>query len=312
MTTRLVTIVKPEDELALWHGDIKPGLVPRGFAESILSKIEPVENVGFLWDSAAQLAGYAQKWNGHGAEKAEIKAAQMFCEIQIGQLLGPNPGHGPGRGHKDCHGNVLPPPAVAVFRRYYGWRDALVEAVREGALSRRSLLLLVDQWLAGEGAPTTIEQLDIRRGDFRDVLADIEPNSVSLILTDPPYPEKYLPLWDDLGAFAAERLVDGGSLIAYCGQSILPDVLQLLSGHLRYWWTLALIHGKSQMLPGKFVSAGWKPIVWFVKGGRNRAERPGEQAGDDCAGARSRLRHRGRAPGRRLRAAAAGGGRGTG
>jgi hypothetical protein len=44
----------------------------------------------------------------------------------------------------------LPPQRVKDFRRYYGWRDALIEAVREGARSRRSLLLLVDQWIADD------------------------------------------------------------------------------------------------------------------------------------------------------------------
>jgi hypothetical protein len=89
----LASLRKPDPTL-LWHGEIKPGLVPRGCLENILTKLEPVEDIGCLGDSAALLAGYAQKWNGHGAEKAEIKAAQMFCEIQLGQLLGPNPGQG--------------------------------------------------------------------------------------------------------------------------------------------------------------------------------------------------------------------------
>ncbi len=47
-----------------------------------------------IWDGATTLAGLAQKWNGHGREKNQIKAAQMFCEIELGQRLGPNPGGG--------------------------------------------------------------------------------------------------------------------------------------------------------------------------------------------------------------------------
>ena len=62
------------------------------------------------------------------------------------------------------------------------------------------------------------------------------------------------------------RLADGGSLIAYCGQSILPAAIAHLHTHLRYWWTLALTHNHgSQMLPGKNVSVGWKPLLWYVK-----------------------------------------------
>jgi hypothetical protein len=63
------------------------------------------------------------------AEKAEIKSAQMFCEIILGQLLGPNPGEGArtdldaNRAH--THG-FLPRERVKDFRRYFGWQEAHV------------------------------------------------------------------------------------------------------------------------------------------------------------------------------------------
>jgi hypothetical protein len=257
--------------LALIDGPVEPGLVPRGFAEAVLVRVLDTDDAEKLWDGATTLAGLAQKWNGHGQEKREIKAAQMFCEIQLGHLLGPRPGPqpGPGRGHENTsHANgfmdgLIPAPRISELQRYYGWRDALLEEVRNGKLSRRSLLFLVDQWEAAGRPEPTLDNLDIRYGDFRDVL-DIEPGSVALILTDPPYPTEHLPLWDALGDWSSDALMDGGSLVAYCGQSILPQALQRLDNHLRYWWTIALIHGESQMLPGKWVTIGWKPLVWFV------------------------------------------------
>jgi 16S rRNA G966 N2-methylase RsmD len=110
---------------------------------------------------------------------------------------------------------------------------------------------------------------DVRTGDFRDTLIDVEPDSVALILTDPPYAKSALPDYDALGAFAAEALVEGGSLVCYCGQSTMPDALDALSLHLRYWWTLALEHrGGGQQFPGKWVRIKWKPLLWFVKGTR--------------------------------------------
>jgi hypothetical protein len=67
--------------------------------------------------------------------------------------------------------------------------------------------------------------------------------------------------------------VPGGSLLAYSGQGNLPEALTRLSEHLRYWWVLSLTHGHgSQNLPGKFVTIGWKPILWFVKD-RRRSKR---------------------------------------
>ena len=107
---------------------------------------------------------------------------------------------------------------------------------------------------------------EIRAGDFRDVLADLPDASVDLILTDPPYGDKAIPSYEQLAEFAARKLKPGGSLICYTGQSILPDVLQKLGEHLRYWWTLSLDHRHGgQQLPGKWVMVEWKPIVWFVR-----------------------------------------------
>jgi 16S rRNA G966 N2-methylase RsmD len=256
--------------LALIGRPVEPGLVPRGFAEEVLARALEIDEAESLWEGATTLAGLAQKWNGHGQEKAEIKAAQMFCEIQLGEILGPSPGD-EGKGSwasgESAHAQTgIPYERIKDLRRFNGWRDALLEEVRNGKRSRRSLLLLVDRWEAK--APDEIGPLDMRYGDFREVLGDVEPGSVTLVLTDPPYPTQYLPLWDALGDWSCTALISGGSLIAYCGQSILPQALRRLEPHLRYWWTIALIHGQSQMLPGKWVSVGWKPLVWFVREGR--------------------------------------------
>lgn len=259
--------------------DMAPGMVPRGFAEKMLTRAAETSDPRLLYDGSAYFAGLAQKWNGFPAEKNEIKSAQMFCEIRLGQLLGPNPERGPGRGNKGPHPDVsLPVQRVADFRRFFGHFEDLVDAVRAGKRSRRSLLLAVDQWEAAqreqqreaEGLPAQpdVTEMDIRRGDFRRTL-DLEPGSVTLVLTDPPYPREYLPLWDDLGERAAGWLPPGGSLIAYCGQSILPDVLTRLGVHLRYWWTIAMLHQYgTAMIPGKWVSAGWKPLIWYVNAHR--------------------------------------------
>jgi site-specific DNA-methyltransferase (adenine-specific) len=250
--------------------NVGPGLIPVGFAEAVLDKASMVVDPAALWEGATTLAGLAQKWNGHGKEKNEIKSAQMYVEIELGQRL-PVFEHDAKSPHTVILPDLdIPQQRVVELRRFNGYREMLVERVREGARSRRALLLAVDKELAkqhdAEHGPTTGNDLDMRHGDFRDVLGDIEPDSVALVLTDPPYPEKYLDLWEDLGEFASKALVDGGSLVAYCGQSILPEALDRLRVSLRYWWTLALTHSAgSQMLPGKFVSVGWKPLVWFVR-----------------------------------------------
>jgi transposase-like protein len=115
-------------------------------------------------------------------------------------------------------------------------------------------------------AGRTEYQPDIRRGDFREVLADLGTESVDLIFTDPPYSEDSIPLYRDLGEFASRVLRPGGSLLCYSGQHNLIQVGDEIGAHLRYWWTLALRHSHGgQRLPGKWVIIEWKPILWFVK-----------------------------------------------
>lgn len=111
---------------------------------------------------------------------------------------------------------------------------------------------------------------ELRKGDFREVLADVQ--GVSLILTDPPYPKESLFLWEALGKWASSALADDGLLVAYSGQMFLPDVLSLLSQNLAYWWCGAVVHKGSGNLtplgqPVRKVINKWKPLVMFYKPG---------------------------------------------
>ena len=101
----------------------------------------------------------------------------------------------------------------------------------------------------------------------------IAPGSVDWIITDPPYPEEFLPCWSELGAFAAHALKPGGSLLALTGSMFLPRVFARLeaAAELRYWWTLTFDMSRGS-LPGNWVWARhfnqyFKPIIWYWKPG---------------------------------------------
>ena len=115
------------------------------------------------------------------------------------------------------------------------------------------------------------------RADIRDGLPEIADNSVDFIITDPPYPKDFLPLYADLSKLAARVLKDGGSLICMAGQSYLPDVIQLLATELNYHWCLCYLTpgGQSAQLFQRRVNTFWKPLLWFVKGSYS-----GDWAGD--------------------------------
>lgn len=96
----------------------------------------------------------------------------------------------------------------------------------------------------------------------------VEPDSVDWVITDPPYPREYLPVYDDLAAFAKHALKPGGSLLCMVGQSYLPDILERLSTHLTYHWTIAYLTpgGQATQLWDRKVNTFWKPVLWLTKG----------------------------------------------
>lgn len=100
-------------------------------------------------------------------------------------------------------------------------------------------------------------------------LMDEPPESLDYIITDPPYPEAFLPLFGDLARGAAHALRPGGLLLCMSGQTHLPAVLaELQRSTLDYLWTLAYLTpgGQAvQVFPRK-VNTFWKPILVFSQG----------------------------------------------
>ena len=120
-------------------------------------------------------------------------------------------------------------------------RPDLAEKVRDGALPAARAIRTMKADAAKEEARAAIENLreqhtagsDLHRviaGDFRT--AGLEPESVDVILTDPPYPRDFVALYSDLSKTAARVLKPGGSLVAMVGQSYLPEVMSRLGEHL--------------------------------------------------------------------------------
>jgi hypothetical protein len=108
---------------------------------------------------------------------------------------------------------------------------------------------------------------EMRHGDFRKMLADLEPGSVDAIITDPPYPDEFLDLWADLADIAAKILRPGAPLIAWSGQYRLQQVLNHLCGPLTYQWTICLdLPGSNGRFRGPNFIQTWKPIIVATNG----------------------------------------------
>lgn len=115
---------------------------------------------------------------------------------------------------------------------------------------------------------TRPESFKLICGDFRDECFGIEDGSIDVIITDPPYPREFIELYGYLASQAARILRPGGSLLAMCGQSYLPEILSLMTPHLNYQWTDAYLTpgGQSPQIWQRKVNTFWKPVLWFVKG----------------------------------------------
>ena len=104
--------------------------------------------------------------------------------------------------------------------------------------------------------------------DIEDGLPMIGDESVDWVITDPPYPQQYLPLYSALSRVCARVLKPGGAAIVMVGQTYLPEVLRRLSERLQYYWIMSyLTPGQSPNLMHRKVNTQWKPLVWLTKDG---------------------------------------------
>jgi hypothetical protein len=134
--------------------------------------------------------------------------------------------------------------------------DEARQAARAAAVERRE---------RSQAAPPVADGFDLRTGDCRIVLSDIEDNSVPLILTDPPYGNAAEPLYEWLARFAARVLIPGGSLICYTGNALRRRDERIFDQHLSWHWMAVMLHDSSQRMFGPNVIVQHKPILWYVK-----------------------------------------------
>lgn len=123
-----------------------------------------------------------------------------------------------------------------------------------------------------EPLPPNDPRIDVRHGDMRDVLADLEAESVDLVFTDPPYATvEQSASYGALGAFAGKVLKPSRPCLAYSGQFWLPEAMAQLAEHLDYWWVYAVVHtGAFHQLHARHVNEGWKPVLVYRRPGPDR------------------------------------------
>jgi hypothetical protein len=112
-----------------------------------------------------------------------------------------------------------------------------------------------------------VDGVRLIQGDCLDVLREMPDASVDAILTDPPYPRRFMHLYEGMAEQAKRVLKRGVSLVAIVPHYCLPDVLAGVGQHLKYRWACCMWQARGthpRMAMG--VEVLWKPIVWWVNG----------------------------------------------
>ena len=96
----------------------------------------------------------------------------------------------------------------------------------------------------------------------------IEPSSVDLIFTDPPYLKQYLYLYEWLATEAARALKPNGFLLVYCGAYWKQRVMECLGQQFCYFWDFILLNGgNSPILWQRKIISRYKSILAYHKNG---------------------------------------------
>jgi len=111
--------------------------------------------------------------------------------------------------------------------------------------------------------PSTIQ---LYTGDFREILATLPPESIDAIITDPPYLQEYIPIFEPLAQLSARLLKPHGILAVMVAHLHLYEFMTELNKHLKYRWICTYhMDGPKATIPAAQFAAAWKPILIYTR-----------------------------------------------
>ena len=124
--------------------------------------------------------------------------------------------------------------------------------------------------------PDDRASIRLYHSDFRDLeeVACIEAGSVDLVLTDVPYDKAFTQQFDELGAFAARVLKNGGVFCVYVGVIQVAAAITSFSRHLEYRATaFSSWMGDGPVIQPLQCVTQTTPVLVFSKGNWSRTAR---------------------------------------
>jgi site-specific DNA-methyltransferase (adenine-specific) len=211
-----------------------------------------------------------ERWLRKRKMAGPMQTAARHMERAIGRHLGP-----PVRGrprkksstidislHEDEHTDRT---LKEQFRLLAKWWDEIVGRL---PLTRAAALKIARS--RERGLPPGTETAEIFHTSCAGLVDIIGPESVDVIVTDPPYQPEYLDCYTELSLTAEKLLRPGGQCWAMAGHRLLPDVISRLSEGLSYYWTVAYLTpgGQSVQIWDRKVNVFWKPVLVYAKAGK--------------------------------------------
>lgn len=110
-------------------------------------------------------------------------------------------------------------------------------------------------------------KMELHSCSVKDLIEKIEPESVDLILTDPPYPQEYLHVYREMAELAVHCLKPGGSVLAMSGNIAMPDVFKLMDVEGLEWnWFLCQTGIGGGSVRGRMIcNCKFKLFIWYIK-----------------------------------------------
>lgn len=209
-----------------------------------------------------------------------LQLEDVFRQQAKERMLSGNPSNNCNKGRSDEKiGDIADVSHVTIMRVKAIEAKApeeVKEKLRTGDISINQAFTEIKKEEKKEQKKQEIEAIKLKANDF--IESDIHiynmdfreyefTEKVDLILTDPPYPEEFLPLWRDLFFKAKEILKPNGFLIAYSGQMYLDKIFKYANeSGLDYYWIMNIEFTKKPLVHGRKVLNEWKPILIFQNG----------------------------------------------
>lgn len=208
-----------------------------------------------------------ERWLKHRKMDGPMQTAARYMERAIGRHLGPAE-HGKQRKIRTAiHVSLSDDPETdrtlrgqfRLIAEYWG------DIVGHLPLTRAAALKIARRLRAGVASIEGQEPPKIHHARCEELIELSGPESVDVIVTDPPYAD--IDCYAELSKTAAVILRPGGLCWAMVGQTYLPEIMQALGRALNYHWAVAYLTpgGEAVQLWQKKVNTFWKPVLVYAR-----------------------------------------------